>query len=191
MLDTARVASQKCNQQDTGRVAVFAPTPSGRRWFVVATKPRAERRAHAALHLKGYQPFLPEVTVRRRDRSWRTVPLFPGYVFIRLDLARPWYPIRFAPGVFQLLTINGVPAPCPDHAVEAVQSALQAAQALAGEKERWRVGSPCSLSLHPLRGVPAIVTAIHDGRAQVAVMMLGQLRQLAVRVDQLAPPGDD
>lgn len=181
MLDSARTPQQKCNQRDAAPAHSRCQVPSGRRWCVLASKPHAERRAHAALHLKGYQPYLPLITVRWRDRTWHTAPLFPGYVFCRLDLSKPWHPVTRTPGVFQLLMINGQPATCPDHALEAVQSALQAAEALAASRTRWSVGQPCSLAYGPLRGMPAIITAIDGDQARVAVMMLGQLR--VVRID--------
>lgn len=187
LLDTTRAASQKCNQR--GRVPAYkgCEVPSGSRpaWCVVATKPRAERRAHASLHRFGFTAFLPLITSQRRDRSWITRPLWPGYCFVRLDLTRPWSVIRYAPGVFQLLMTDGQPAICPDDVLEAVQSALQAAQALAATRQRWNVGTPCSLALGPLRGLPAIITAIDENQARVAVMMLGQLRVVRIDMEHL------
>lgn len=157
--------------------------PSGSRlpWCVAATLPKAERRAHASLHRFGLETYLPLVTTRWRNRTWHIGPAFPGYLFVRLDLAKPWSPITHAPGVFQLLMANGLPAQCQDTVVEAVQSALHAAEALAASRTRWSVGAPCSLALGPLRGMPAIITAIDGNQARVAVMMLGQLR--VVRID--------
>ena len=188
MLDvtTQRVIDR--SQQDVGQARDFAPMPSGcrpKRWFVVASYPRAERRAHAALHLKGYCPYLPLVTVRRPDRSYHTHALFPGYLFVHLDPAKPWYPIRFAPGVFSLLTIEGIPNPCPAGAVEALQATDAARASPLPASSYWAPGMPCSLAVGTLAAVPGVVLEVRDDMAFVSTMMFGHLREISVSVDCL------
>jgi transcription antitermination factor NusG len=172
----------------------FAPPLSGCRqgtWHVVASYPKAERRAYAALHLKGYEPYLPLLTVRRPDRSYHTAALFPGYLFIRLDLQRPWYPIRYAPGVYSLLTTDGSPTVCP----EAVILALRAGDALRAAPlpatASWAPGMACSLATGPLRHHPAVVTDVGRETATVAILMLGQLCQARVPLDALTQRGNN
>lgn len=185
MLDTARTRSQKCNPEDAASAHDRCCAPSGRRWCVVATQPRAERRAHASLHRAGFHAYVPWITVRHVNRTWHTKPLWPGYAFVELDLAKPWSPVIRAPGVFQLLMNGQLPAICPDHALQAVQSALQAAEALAGEKERWKPGAVCTAILGGGIRVDGIVTAIRGQKATIATIMLGGLRELVVDVDRL------
>lgn len=183
-LTTAPDVDFHADERLWGRPRV-APQPSGCRWFVVASKPNAERRAHAALHLKGYQPYLPLITVRLPNRHYHTRPLFQGYLFVQLDLAHPWYPIKYAPGVFNLLCTNGIPAPCPVGAVEA----LQAAEAVRGlyppTEQPWRPGQPCRLDYGPYDGVDAVVLKTHKDRVLIAMMMFGHLREVAVDADCL------
>lgn len=172
-------------QQDVAQ-PILAPTPSGcRDWFVVATKPQAERRAHAALHLKGYQPYLPLITVRLPNRHYRTGPLFPGYLFTRLDLAHPWYPIRYAPGVYSLISTNGIPSPCPQGAVEAIQEAEAARALYPMPKHRWAPGAPCTLASGPFQDCDAVILKVGSEMVLVALMMFGALREVAVQLDAL------
>jgi transcriptional antiterminator RfaH len=191
MLDAATFTPLHATERESGRPR-GAGLPSGCRpaWCVAATYPKAERRAHAALHLKGYDPWLPLITIRWRDRTWHTRPAFPGYVFLRLDLSRPWYPIRHAPGVFQLLMTDSHPAICPDHAVEALQSALHAAEPFSAPKPPWKPGTPCSVVLGPMAGLPAVVLSVHDNEALVSLMFLGHLREIHVSTDALEPRDD-
>jgi hypothetical protein len=114
-------------QQDAGQL-IAAKCGRRPRWCVIASYPKAERRAHAALHLKGFEPYLPLITYRWADRTWHTGPLFPGYLFVRIDLAKPWHPVLHAPGVFSLLATDGIPSPCPCAVIEALQ-ATEAARA--------------------------------------------------------------
>lgn len=187
MLDAIPATTVDTPPQDVGHAVASAPTPSGcrgRRWFVVAAKPRAERRAHAALHLKGYQPYLP-TRIIRRNKAWATVPLFDGYLFVNLDPAKPWYPIRYAPGVFCLLTIDGIPTPCPEGAVEALQASDAERQLPYRPEAAWRPGAAVAVANGPFAGHPAVILSVGQEMALVSLLMFGQLREVAVSLDAL------
>jgi transcriptional antiterminator RfaH len=154
-------------------------------WYVVTAQPKAERTAHASLHRAGYEPYLPLITVRRPDRSYHTSALFPGYLFCRLDLSRPWYPIRYAPGVYGLILTDGIPSICPDAAV----NALRASEALRSipptQDDLWAPGMACTPATGPFRNHPAIVTSVHRDEATITLMFLGHLRNVSVNLDCL------
>ena len=55
------------------------------RWYLLYTKPRAEKKVALELGLKGYELFLPlQRTLKQwSDRKkWVEEPLFKGYIFI-------------------------------------------------------------------------------------------------------------
>ena len=190
MLDA--VAELAPHSPITAAASAFDPMPSVVRtpsWCVVRTHTRAERRAHAALHLRGFDAYLPLVTVRWRDRTWHTRPAFPSYLFVRLDLAKPWHPVTACPGVYHLLRVNSRPATCPDTVVASLRTALDGADALAAAEPPWKPGTPCTLLSGPLQGMPAVVLSIYRGKvfsqAMVAIMMLGHLRTVSVPLDCL------
>ena len=59
-------------------------------WYVLHTKSRFENVVNELLLKKSVEVFLPKITVasRRKDRKKMIrVPLFPGYVFVKTDLA--------------------------------------------------------------------------------------------------------
>ena len=65
--------------------------PVDESWFAIEVRYRFEKKAQRQLVEKGFETFLP---VRRELRRWSDrkksteVPLFPGYVFVRLDVSR-------------------------------------------------------------------------------------------------------
>jgi transcription antitermination factor NusG len=189
MLDAPLHTRLDADQQAAATAYDRCQAPCGSRppWCVAATHPRAERRAHAELHRRGFHVYLPLITVRWADRTWHTVPAFPRYLFVRLDLTKPWNPVRYAPGVYSLVSFNDKPATCSDTVVEAVRSALHAAKAVSAPEHAWKPGTPCSLALGPLAGMPAIVTQVGHDMATVAVMMLGHLREVAVQLNAIQP----
>jgi transcriptional antiterminator RfaH len=175
MLDAASVQPVTLPHQDAAPAHNRRSAPSGCRpkttWHVVATKPRAERIAHAALHLRGYNPYLPLLLTR---------PLFPGYLFIQLGLGQPWYPIAWCPGVYSLLSTAGK----PNVVARAVISALQAGDEMRAtpipKSTQWAPGMPCRLAVGPFKGQPAVVAQTHNTRTLVSLIVLGYLRQIDV-----------
>lgn len=99
------------------------------RWFVVGTLPRQETRAEINLRRQGYDAWLPSMPRMRRHARRRDVvlaPLFPGYLFVALDLTKQaWSPINGTYGVKGLVCNNGVPARLPNGFVENLRTDIE------------------------------------------------------------------
>jgi transcriptional antiterminator RfaH len=92
------------------------------RWFVVQTLAHREVGARGQLGAQGFHAFLPQIakTVRhaRKLRNVRA-PLFPGYLFVRLDLDRDrWRSVNGTFGVAAIVMAHDRPAPVPRGVVE-------------------------------------------------------------------------
>ena len=98
----------------------------GTDWYAIHTKARQEYVAMENLVRQSYEVFLPLIRQSRRRRGrWQAVtePLFPGYLFSRLDLeADNIAPIRSTRGVAGLVRFGGLPCPVPADVVENLQS---------------------------------------------------------------------
>jgi transcriptional antiterminator RfaH len=94
------------------------------RWFVVHTQPQAEAKAARHLSNQGFHCFLPRIVKHTRHaRQTRSVlaPLFPRYLFVRIDLEETrWRSINGTRGVVGLLTSGPQPLPVPAGIVEAL-----------------------------------------------------------------------
>lgn len=78
-----------------------------RKWRAVLCRPRQERKAEAHLENQGFEVFLPRMRARSRLRGkWTTriEPLFPRYLFVRLEeFTDDWSTIRSTRGVIGLV----------------------------------------------------------------------------------------
>ena len=176
---TQQVAPQHAH--DTLRQRLRTPS-----WCVVQSHPQAERRAHANLHIAGFNAYLPLITRRTPCRHWRTTALFPGYLFVQLDLSKPWHPVIRCPGVYCLVSFDGSPAPCPPGAVEAIQTALeQSGGELRPETPKPAVGALLAVSSGVLRDCHCVLLSHHNGTAKVAAMIAGHLCTVSVPLDCL------
>jgi transcriptional antiterminator RfaH len=105
-----------------------APTiASKNRWYVAETLPAREDLAIQNLRRQSFQSFCPRFRkVRRHARRQHTVlaPLFPGYVFVRMDPERhAWRSINGTFGVRALICGDRLrPSALPDAAMHQILS---------------------------------------------------------------------
>lgn len=96
------------------------------RWYAAYTSANHEKRVAEQLSVREVEHFLPLYdSVRRwKDRRMKLqLPLFPGYVFVRLAL-RDRLQVLQAPGVVRLVGFNGLPCALPAEEMETMQARL-------------------------------------------------------------------
>ena len=95
----------------------------GERWYVAQTLHHRENLANVHLGAQSFKVFLPRFrkTVRHSRKVRETIsPVFPGYIFVALDVERDrWRSINGTFGVARLLSAEGRPIPVPGGVVEA------------------------------------------------------------------------
>lgn len=93
-------------------------------WYVAQTQVRGEERARINLERQEFRAYLPRYRRERRHARRRDVvqaPLFPGYIFVRLDLdTAPWRSINGTFGVSRLVCHGDLPAALPEGVVEEI-----------------------------------------------------------------------
>jgi transcription antitermination factor NusG len=98
------------------------------RWYAVSVRPRYEKLATRHLEHRGLNCFLP---IYRSVRRWKDrrkeldMALFPGYVFVNLNL-RDRSGVLRAPGVLRFVNFQGQPAAVPDSEIRALESSRAA-----------------------------------------------------------------
>src|SRR5258707_5091799 len=127
-------------------------------WYVAHTSANHEKRVTQQLLERSVENFLPLYdSVRRwKDRRMQVqLPLFPGYVFVRLPL-RDRLKVLQVPGVARLISFNGQPAALPDNEIEALRAGL--ATRLRAEPHPYlTVGRRVRVKHGPLEGVEGIL----------------------------------
>jgi transcription antitermination factor NusG len=95
-------------------------------WYAAYTCANHEKPVAAELLARGVEHFLPLYSSVRRwkDRRVRLdLPLFPGYVFVRLALVERLRVLQI-PRVVRLVGFSGMPAALPDEQVEILRAGL-------------------------------------------------------------------
>jgi transcription antitermination factor NusG len=84
-----------------------------KKWYLVYTNPRAEKKVAAAYDKMGLEYFLPlQRTIKQwSDRKkWVEEPLFKSYIFINIELEKSYYEALSVLGASKLINYNGRPA---------------------------------------------------------------------------------
>ena len=82
------------------------------RWFVLAAKPRQEKVCLEELARGGFEALCPHrMEYRWRRRRQETVPLFPGYVFVKMRYPDDFHQVRWLRGVMDLVRFGEADPP--------------------------------------------------------------------------------
>jgi transcription antitermination factor NusG len=97
------------------------------RWFAACTRSNHERTAAVQLTQRSIAHFVPTYESVRvwRDRKKRlNLPLFPGYVFVRVALEEKLR-VLVVPGVVRFVGFDGRPLAIPDEEIEALRTVVE------------------------------------------------------------------
>ncbi len=104
-------------------------------WYALNTKPNKERQVAAVLRQSLPEVYLPLVQVNPvNPRSARERPLFPGYLFTRLDLhVVDLAGLQWTPGLRSFVQFGDEPATIADHYMAEMKRRISRIQALGGQ----------------------------------------------------------
>jgi transcription termination/antitermination protein NusG len=158
---------------------------AGSRWFALRVKPNHEKSVATILREKKFKEFLPLYRSRRRwtDRvKFVDLPLFPGYLFCRLDLnADNRLPLLTTPGLLYIVGSGKTPEPIDESEILAIQSISHSGLPYAPWPSLM-IGQRVRLEAGPLSGLEGVLTRIgNQYKVYVSVTLLQ--RSVSVEVD--------
>jgi transcriptional antiterminator RfaH len=159
-------------------------------WYVIHTKPRQECRALQNLASQGYECYLPEIKRKKLSRGSIGVtqePLFPRYLFIRLDdthTGKSWGPIRSTLGVSKLVSFGGNPTKAPQELIDALKQ--HAEKINMTPQSIYQQGERLLITSGPFVGIEGIFQ-LDDGesRAMLLIDILSKTTQIKVPLSSL------
>jgi len=164
------------------------------RWFAVFAKPRQEAVALTHLERQGYHAWLPRASVACRLRgrwSERIEPLFPRYLFLRVDPHEvDISPVRSTRGCTGFVRVAGHPVPVPDPVIEWLQQSIDPETGLhaVGRQlaARLRPGDRVRILEGPFRDVEGVLQQVRgEDRALVLLQVLNDTRRVSLPAEQL------
>lgn len=153
-------------------------------WYAVYVCTHHEQKIVRQLQERGLSCFLPTYRSVRRWKDRRKeleMVLFPGYVFVQMDL-RNRLRVLEIPGVVCLVTFHGQPVPVPEGEMEALKNGLSSGMR-AEPHPFLKIGRRVRVKYGPLQGLEGILLRRKEGFRLVLSLDLIQ-RSIAVEIDE-------
>jgi transcription antitermination factor NusG len=164
-----------------------------KRWYAVHVRSNQERATGRLLEGRAVEVFLPDymVRVRRTDRRVEvTRPLFPGYLFARIDLAAPErVEVLRAPGTVRIVGFGEGPIPIPDDVIHSLRILVGAGQGTVRPHPLVRAGQRVEVTDGPFAGAIGVIarTEGRKPRLVVEVEFLGRAVAVPIGPDEVRP----
>jgi transcription antitermination factor NusG len=154
------------------------------KWYAVYANVRHEKRVKEYLNGRMVECYLPSYRSVRRWQDRRKeveLPLFPGYLFVRIGL-RFRLQVLTAPGVVHIVSFDGKPAPICEDEIEALRQALS--RGINWEPHPYlKVGRRVRVRSGPLCGVEGTLVRRKEGyRLIISIELI--MRSVATEVDE-------
>ena len=161
----------------------------GTTWFLAQFKPNSHNIAERNLVRQGFRTFLPmqEETKRARGKFITQMrPLFPGYLFVALDMLKGgWRSVNSTYGITRLVSLGKEPTPVPLDLVSQLMLRCDREGKLLPPK-LLKPGDEVTMTKGPFTGfVATIETIAPDRRVYVLMELMGAQTRVAVSAEHL------
>jgi len=161
----------------------------GSSWFLAQIKPNSHNIAERNLSRQGFRIFLPMQEETKRAQGKFTTqmrPLFPGYLFVALDLLRGgWRAVNSTYGITRIVSLGKEPTPVPLDLVSQLMLRCDREGKLLPPK-LLKPGDEVTLTKGPFTNFVATIESIApDKRIWVLMELMGAQTRVAVSADHL------
>lgn len=152
------------------------------KWYALYTCSRHEKVVQQQLQARSLESYLP---LYKSVRHWNDrqamveLPLFPGYVFVRMLLSARLR-VLTVPGVVCLVSFRGQPASLADEEIQVIRTSV--AERIAEPYPYLAKGKCIRIATGPLRGLKGVVVR-RKGKLRAVISIESIMQSFAVEVD--------
>ena len=98
-----------------------------RSWYVIHTKPGNEHRVETNLSNQDMEVFLPLLASFQYSSEkmiQRISPLFPNYLFAKIDIDLHYYKVKWTRGVSKILGVGSEPVPISETVIQTIKGRM-------------------------------------------------------------------
>ena len=149
---------------------------------MVYSKPHKEEQAQFYLRMKGLDVFFPRLDlVRVAEKRKRVIPLFPNYLFVRLNLHSESHYVIWSPGVKRIVCFGDRPIPLDQTVVDFLKQQTDE-EGVIRARSQLRPGQEVEIRGGPFDGLIAIIQDPPDDKGRVKILLKLLSRQISVKL---------
>jgi len=154
-----------------------------RSWYGIYVRSRHEKSVYSALLDKGIDASLPMMTVVRKwsDRKKKMqIPLFRGYVFVKIDVNIDNLNVLQTAGVVKFIGIRNKPSRIPDEQIHWMHMLVAESDTVRAEKE-IPVGQRVRVMIGPFKGIKGVVRRV-GSRSRLVVLIESIMQAISIDI---------
>jgi len=154
--------------------SITSASPS---WYVIHTKPGNEHRVETNLFNQEIEVFLPLLESFQYSSGkmiQKIKPLFPNYLFAKLDIYLHYYKVKWTRGVNKILGSGVEPVPISGKVIQTIKERT-GKDNLVKLEEEWREGDPVCVNSGPFKELVGIFQKkmSDGGRVKILLNLIG------------------
>jgi len=161
-------------------------------WYLLYTKPRYEDAVAKRLSDAGYEVLNPKLKERRfyRRRLQDIIsPLFPRYIFVKMEYARDCRTVKYTRGVSQLVGSGEAPIVVDESIIEAILSRINSDGIAVLPPPEFTPGEEVEIHKGPFAGLTGVFLKPMKGIERVSVLLKALNARVEIDTAYLSKPG--
>ena len=158
-----------------------------RNWYLIHAKTRQEAAAEMNLQHLGVETFCPRVK-QMKAKGWKTQaerkgPLFPGYLFVRVDMSTEFRKVTYAHGVLRVVKFGATPVLVTEEIIHSIRAREDHGLVVLSPSYP-KPGQAVLINKGPFNGFEAIFEQELNGINRVALLLKTLAYQGRVVIDR-------
>jgi transcriptional antiterminator RfaH len=156
-------------------------------WAAAQLQPQRDGLALQCLRQAGFETYAPRLRERRtvnRRKVTRAPLLFPGYLFVLIELQ--WHAARWSPGVVRIVLNGGTPAVVPEGVIMALRARETGGLIDLPRPPKFRSGDRVRVIHGPFAGHVGLYAGMKPReRVEVLLAVLGGAQRVTLSADSV------
>jgi transcription antitermination factor NusG len=138
------------------------------------TKPGKQEEVATRLKNASFSVFNPKLNQYSKKRStYITQPLFPLYLFVKLDIEKDFKTITYTRGTLRILGIGRTPHPINENIILEIMNRCKEGDVIDAKhnlEDDIKQGDAVQITNGPLEGIEAVVSGIYNDKQRVEIL---------------------
>src|SRR4030042_5669619 len=144
-----------------------------KRWYVIHTKPGDEGRVRINLHnqeIETFSPLLETYQYCNGRMIPKIKPLFPNYLFVRLDLGLDYYRVKWTRGVNKILGSGNEPIPISEKVIQTIKE-RSGKDNLVKLEDELKDGDIVQVNSGPFKSLRGVFQKMMSSKGRVRILL--------------------